>query len=65
MSFGKYLLLNPKLSDVLKEVPKEQFFLETDTMAQTICDVYQKASEILDEDVVSLIEKNFERVFNP
>lgn len=65
LSFGKYLLLNPKLSDVLKEVPKEQIFLETDTMAQTIYDVYQKASEILDEDVVSLIEKNFERVFNP
>lgn len=64
LSFGKYLLLNPELSNVLKTVPVEQIFLETDTMEQTIFDVYSKAENILNRNVKDLITENYNRVFN-
>lgn len=64
LSFGKYLLLNPDLGEVLKTVPLERLFLETDTMEQTIFDVYSKAESILNKDVRSIITENYIRVFN-
>jgi len=65
LSFGKYLLLNPELSIVLKEIPVNRIFFETDMMEHTIFDVYRKAEDILQLDVKSIIEKNYNRVFNP
>lgn len=65
LSFGKYLLLNPDLGEVLKTVPLDRIFLETDTMEQTIFDVYSKAESILNKDVRSIITENYIRVFNP
>lgn len=65
LSFGKYLLLNPDLGEVLKTVPLDRLFLETDTMEQTIFDVYSKAESILNKDVRSIITENYIRVFNP
>lgn len=65
LSFGKYLLLNPDLGEVLKTVPLDRLFLETDTMEQTIFDVYRKAESILNKDVRSIITENYIRVFNP
>lgn len=65
LSFGKYLLRNSELSLVLKEVPKDRFFLETDMIEETIFDVYNRASEILEIDVQKIIEQNYNRVFNP
>jgi len=64
LSFGKYLLLNPDLGEVLKTVPLDRLFLETDTMEQTIFDVYSKAESILNKDVRSIITENYIRVFN-
>lgn len=64
LSFGKYLLLNPELENVLKTVPPEQIFLETDTMEQRIFDVYSKAQNILEKDVKVFITENYHRVFN-
>lgn len=65
LSFGKYLLRNPELAAVLKEIPLDRLFLETDTMEETIQDVYNKATLILEKDVELAIENNFNRVFNP
>lgn len=65
LSFGKYLLLNPNLGEVLKTVPLDRLFLETDTMEQTIFDVYSKAESILNKDVRFIITENYIRVFNP
>jgi len=65
LSFGKYLLLNTELSIVLKQLPTDRIFLETDMMEHTIFDVYRKAEEVLQLDVKSIIKQNYNRVFNP
>ena len=64
ISFGKYLLRNPELSDVFKKMPLDQIFLETDMMEETIFDVYQKAENILGSSIEMQIERNFNHVFN-
>jgi TatD DNase family protein len=66
LSFGKYLLRNPELAEVFKYVPKDSFFLETDTIEETIIDVYDKAStlkKIAIEDLKEIVKKNFNKVF--
>lgn len=65
LSFGKYLLQNPELGNVLKTVPKERVFLETDMIDQPIFEVYQKAEDVLKMNVETLINDNYHRVFNP
>lgn len=64
LSFGKYLLRNPELSNVLKQVPTEFLFLETDMIEETIDQVYAKASLVLETDVEKIIEQNYIKVFN-
>ncbi|WP_177763778.1 TatD family hydrolase [Flavobacterium sp. I3-2] len=64
LSFGKYLLRNPELSNVFKEVPTKYLFLETDMIEETIDQVYAKATSILNHDVEQIIEQNYIRVFN-
>ena len=46
LSFGKYLLRNPELAAVFQSVPNDRFFLETDTLEETLMEVYDKASVI-------------------
>lgn len=46
LSFGKYLLRNPELAAVFQSVPNDRFFLETDTIEETLMEVYDKASVI-------------------
>jgi TatD DNase family protein len=46
LSFGKYLLRNPELATVFQSVPNDRFFLETDTLEETLMEVYDKASLI-------------------
>lgn len=46
LSFGKYLLRNPELAAVFQLVPNDRFFLETDTIEETLMEVYDKASVI-------------------
>ncbi len=65
LSFGKYLLRNPELGAVLKKIPLDRLFLETDMIDETIFDVYKKAEEVLQQDVQKIIEQNYYRVFNP
>jgi TatD DNase family protein len=40
LSFGKQFWHNPELETVFKTVPEDRFFLETDTMEQSIEEVY-------------------------
>ena len=45
LSFGKYLLQNPKLEAVFQNVPNDRFFLETDTIKEGIEQVYTLAAK--------------------
>lgn len=63
LSFGKYLLRNPELSLVFEQVPNDRFFLETDTVEESIIEVYEKASSIKKSNIKSQVEENFKTVF--
>lgn len=64
LSFGKYLLRNPELAVVFEQTPKDKFFLETDTIEETIFEVYKKASEIKNINIEEQVESTFLKVFN-
>lgn len=66
LSFGKYLLRNPELKNVFQSVPNDKFFLETDTIDETLEEVYQLASEYKNcslEEIQALTTVNFNKVF--
>ncbi len=66
LSFGKYLLLNPELESVFKLVPNDKFFLETDTIEETLEEVYELAAKyknIKVSELQELVTNNFETVF--
>lgn len=66
LSFGKYLLRNPELKSVFQSVPNDKFFLETDTIDETLEEVYQLASEYKNcnlEEVQTITTANFNKVF--
>lgn len=66
LSFGKAIFSNPKVIEALQIVPNNRLFLETDTSAYTINEVYEKVAEIKQitiEDLKQIIEFNFKNVF--
>ncbi|MXN90330.1 TatD family deoxyribonuclease [Flavobacterium sp. Sd200] len=66
LSFGKYLLRNPELGDVFANVPQVRFFLETDTIEESIVQVYEKAAEarnIIIDELTLIVGDNFKTVF--
>ncbi|WP_298309092.1 TatD family hydrolase [Flavobacterium sp.] len=66
LSFGKYLLRNPDLETVFKSVPNDRFFLETDTIEETLEEVYilaAKYKNIKIEDLIEILNVNFNTVF--
>ena len=66
LSFGKYLLRNPELESVFQKVPMDRFFLETDTIEETIAQVYEKASEMKNisiNELKQIVKNNFEETF--
>jgi TatD DNase family protein len=66
LSFGKYLLRNPELKEVFQAVPNDRFFLETDTIEETLEEVYALAAEYKGmslEEMQSQVETNWEKVF--
>lgn len=66
LSFGKYLLRNPELKTVFQSVPNDKFFLETDTVEETIEEVYALAAKyknIQIEDLVEMVNANFKTIF--
>ncbi|MFD2943075.1 TatD family hydrolase [Flavobacterium notoginsengisoli] len=66
LSFGKYLLKNPDLEKVFQSIPNDRFFLETDTMEETIEQVYEVASKYKELNINKLntiISGNYKSVF--
>lgn len=66
LSFGKYLLRNPELAAVFKNVPNDKFFLETDTIEESIEEVYAKASAIKNieiNEMKQIVQINFNSIF--
>ncbi|MEN2403153.1 TatD family hydrolase [Flavobacterium sp. MC2016-06] len=67
ISFGKYLLKNPDLKTVFQNIPNDRFFLETDTIEETIQEVYNLVSEyksINNKELQEIISSNYKRVFD-
>lgn len=56
LSFGKYLLRNPELGTVFAAVPDDKFFLETDTVDESIQEVYTLAAKYKNITVTKLQE---------
>ncbi|WP_016990047.1 TatD family hydrolase [Flavobacterium sp. ACAM 123] len=66
ISFGKYLLRNPELESVFASIPNNRFFLETDTVEETISDVYALAAKYKNTTVTEIqkeIKSNLAEVF--
>ena len=66
LSFGKYLLRNPELKEVFQSVPNDRFFLETDTIEETLEEVYTLASEYKGMTLAEMqkqVESNWRTVF--
>ncbi len=66
ISFGKYLMINPKLDSVFLSIPNDRLFLETDSSDFKIEDVYKKASQIKNISIEKLqlqVQNNFDYVF--
>lgn len=66
LSFGKYLLKNPDLKSVFQNVPNDRFFLETDTIEESIQEVYQLASdykELSINELKGVISSNYQGIF--
>ena len=65
LSFGKYLLRNLELEAVFKSIPNDRFFLETDTIDETLEEVYKIAARYKNVTVEALqkqVEVNWKRV---
>ena len=66
LSFGKYLLQNPELKEVFQSVPNDRFFLETDTIEETLEEVYTLATAYKGmslEELQTLVATNWKNVF--
>jgi TatD DNase family protein len=67
LSFGKYLLRNPEMEKVFKFASENQILLETDTIEESIYEVYEKAAavkEISLAEMKAIVFDNFSRIFN-
>ena len=67
LSFGKYLLRNKELEKVFKFAPENQILLETDTIEESIYQVYEKAASIKGisvEEMKTIVFTNFSRIFS-
>lgn len=70
LSFGKYLLrsrsFGTELESVFKSVPNDRIFLETDTIEETLEEVYQLAAKyknIKVSELQEIIKNNFQNIF--
>ena len=71
LSFGKYLLLSRNFGTDLEKVftfaPENQILLETDTIEESIYQVYEKAALIKGisvDELKTIVFTNFSRIFN-
>ena len=66
LSFGKYLLQNPELESVFKSILNNRFFLETDTIDESLEEVYKIAAKYKKLNILEIqkiINSNFLAVF--
>ena len=66
LSFGKYLLRNPDLEKVIKFAPENKILLETDTIEESIYEVYEKAAFIRGisvEKMKAIVFQNYSNIF--
>ncbi|MCW2120790.1 TatD family hydrolase [Flavobacterium sp. 7A] len=66
LSFGKNLLQNPEMESVFLSIPEDRYFLETDTIAEHLVEVYALAAKYKNGTVAVIqqtIHNNFEQVF--
>ena len=66
LSFGKYLLRNPEMESVFKYVPNDKIFLETDTISESLEEVYTfaaKCKNISVEEMKEIVWNNYQAVF--
>ena len=66
LSFGKYLLRNPEIELVFKYVPNDKIFLETDTISESLEEVYTfaaKCKNISVEEMKEIVWNNYQAVF--
>jgi len=67
LSFGEALLFDQKLQVLFKTIPLNHIFLETDESKHSIIEIYQKAAELKEVQVLSLkrsLLNNYKAVFN-
>ena len=67
LSFGKYLLRNPEMEKVVKFASENQILLETDTIEESIYEVYEKAASVKGISLAkmkAIVFDNFSRIFN-
>ena len=71
LSFGKYLLLSRNFGTDLEKVfnfaPENQILLETDTIEESIYQVYEKAAAIKGisvEEIKAIVFTNFSTIFS-
>ena len=67
LSFGKYLLRNPDLEKVFTFAPENQILLETDTIEESIYQVYEKAASIKQisvEKMKTIVFTNYLKIFS-
>jgi len=66
LSFGKYLLRNPDLKEVFQSVPNDRFFLETDTIEETLEEVYAIAAKYKGMTIATMqkqVSENYKSIF--
>jgi TatD DNase family protein len=66
LSFGKYLLRNPEMEKVFKFASENQILLETDTIEESIYEVYEKAAAVKGislAEMKAIVFDNFSRIF--
>ena len=66
LSFGKYLVTNPELKVVFQSIPNDKFFLETDTIEDTLYEIYALASAYKGMTIKQMqaqVESNWKSVF--
>ena len=66
LSFGAAVLVDGAVADVVREMPGDRFFCETDDAAIKIADIYQRVAELREtpvDDIILQVEENFKNVF--
>jgi TatD DNase family protein len=66
LSIGKSLLDNPAKRNLIREIPTDRLFLETDDQDTDITSAYIQTAQLLgisEETLIELIEQNFQKLF--